>query len=184
MFTRNLKFKGKLFAAILIATGWIGPGIVGVAPVQTAGACAFAPDERDPSVKILRCGDNLTVRAAHGARYRPVYARGLPLPTAVRLDSGAILIEFHPSADQDQFQILAPLAIAAVRGTKWAMEVTSARNSTLVLSGMVAVTNRRLSQYVNLSDGEGVDITPNDSALVRKRWGEARVRALLSRFGE
>jgi hypothetical protein len=64
------------------------------------------------------------------------------------------------------------------------MEVTSARNSTLVLSGTVAVTNRRLNQYVNLSDGEGIDITPNDSALVRKRWGEARVRALLSRFGE
>ena len=64
------------------------------------------------------------------------------------------------------------------------MEVTRARTSTLVLSGTVAVTNRRLNQFVVLNEGEGVDITPTDTSMVQKRWGEARVRALLSRFGE
>jgi len=48
----------------------------------------------------------------------------------------------------------------------------------------VAVTNRRLNQYVILREGEGVDITPSDTAMVQKRWGEARIRALLARFGE
>ena len=54
----------------------------------------------------------------------------------------------------------------------------------LVLSGTVGVTNRRLNQYVIVTEGEGVDITPTDTSTVQKRWGEARVRALLARFGE
>ena len=94
------------------------------------------------------------------------------------------MIEFHPSPQREDFQILTPLAVAAVRGTKWAMEVSAARTSTLVLAGAVAVTNRRLNQYVILREGEGVDITPSDTTIVQKRWGDARVRALLSRFGE
>ena len=184
MSTRNRNFEGALFAAILIAMGSIGLSFAGLMPAWAAGACQLAPDERDPSVKILKCGDNLTMRAARGARYRPVYATGQALPAAVRLDDGALLIEFQPGPGVDQFQILTPLAIAAVRGTKWAVEVTSARDSTLVLSGMVQVTNRRFNRYVNLSDGEGIDITPTDTSMTTKRWGEARVRALLSRFGE
>ena len=95
-----------------------------------------------------------------------------------------MLIEFRPSLQEQEFQILTPLAVAAVRGTKWAMEVSPARTSTLVLAGAVAVTNRRLNQYVILSEGEGVDITPSDTTIVQKRWGDARVRALLSRFGQ
>ena len=137
-----------------------------------------------PSERILQCGENLTVRPAQGTRYRPLYKKGDPLPVGIRLDDGALLIEFHPASPQEKFQILTPLAIAAVRGTKWAMEVTPARTSTLVLSGAVAVTNRRLNQYVVLTEGQGVDITPADTSMVQKRWGEVRVRALLSRFGE
>jgi hypothetical protein len=53
-----------------------------------------------------------------------------------------------------------------------------------VLAGAVAVTNRRLNEYVVLTEGQGVDITPSDTSVVQKTWGEARVRALLSRFGE
>jgi hypothetical protein len=126
---------------------------------HAAGACALVPDPHTPSEQILQCGDGLKVRAAEGARYRP-------------------------ARPQEKFQILTPLAIAAVRGTKWAMEVVPARTSTLVLSGAVAVTNRRLNQFVVLTEGQGVDITPADTSMVQKRWGEARVRALLSRFGE
>jgi hypothetical protein len=64
------------------------------------------------------------------------------------------------------------------------MEVTRARTSTLVLAGAVAVTNRRLNEFVVLTEGQGVDITATDTSMVQKTWGEAKVRALLSRFGE
>jgi len=64
------------------------------------------------------------------------------------------------------------------------MEVSAARTSTVVLEGSVAVTSRRLNQYVILTEGRGVDISESDTSLKQKEWGEARVRALLSRFGE
>ena len=78
--------------------------------------------------------ESLTVRAAPGTRYQPLYKKGDPVPAAIRLDDGALLIEFQRSLWRQDFQILTPLAIAAVRGTKWAVEVTRARTSVLVLS--------------------------------------------------
>jgi len=174
----------SLLRATIVAAALCGMAIAGTGSACAAGACALVPSERAPSEKILRCGDALTVRPAEGTRYRPLYKKGDPLPVGIRLDDGALLIEYHPATPQEKFQILTPLAIAAVRGTKWAMEVTKARTSALVLAGAVAVTNRRLNQYVVLTEGEGVDITPADTSMVQKRWGEARIRALLARFGE
>jgi hypothetical protein len=174
----------KRLGATLVAAALFVAAIAGPGSARAAGVCALVPNQRAPSEKILQCGETLTVHPAQGARYRPLYKKGDPLPVGIRLDDGALLIEFHPASPQEKFQILTPLAIAAVRGTKWAMEVTSARTSTLVLAGAVAVTNRRLNEYVVLTQGQGVDITPADTTLVQKQWGEARVRALLSRFGE
>jgi FecR protein len=175
----------KLFPAILVAMALIGSALPGSNfTLAAGGACALVPSERDPSEKILQCGQELTVRPAQGTTYSPLYKTGQQLPAAIRLDDGALLIEFHPHRQQIEFQILTPLAIAAVRGTKWAMEVSAKRTSTLVLEGAVAVTNRRLNQYVILTEGRGVDISEDDTSLKQKQWGEARVRALLSRFGE
>jgi hypothetical protein len=168
----------------MVAAGLVGAALGGGAHAWAAGACALVPNERDPSEKILRCGEALTVTPAHGTRYRPIFSKGQPLPAAVRLDDGALLIEYHPGAGQGEFQILTPLAIAAVRGTKWAMEVVPARTSTLVLDGEVAVTNRRLNEYVVLGAGQGVDITPSDTTMTQKQWGQARIKALLARFGQ
>jgi hypothetical protein len=177
--TRRNPLKPMIIAAALFAAA-----IGGAAPAHAAGACALIPNEKMPSEKILQCGENLTVRATPGARYQPLYKKGDALPVGIRLNDGALLIEYHPASPQEKFQILTPLAIAAVRGTKWAMDVTKAQTSTLVLNGAVAVTNRRLNKFVVLTEGQGVDITPNDTSVVQKTWGEARVRALLSRFGE
>ena len=175
---RNL-LGATIAAAFLFVTA-----IAGAAPAYAAGACALVPNEKTPSEKILQCGATLTVRPAQGARYQPLFKKRDPLPVGIRLNEGALLIEYHPANPEEKFQILTPLAIAAVRGTKWAMDVTKAQTSTLVLDGAVAVTNRRLNQFVVLTAGQGVDITPTDTSLVQKTWGEARVRALLSRFGE
>jgi len=175
---RNL-LGATVAAAFLLVTAIAGPG-----SARAAGACALVPNDRMPSEKILQCGETLTVRPAQGARYQPLFKKGDPLPVGIRLNEGALLIEYHPASPQEKFQILTPLAIAAVRGTKWAMDVTKAQTSTLVLNGAVAVTNRRLNKFVILTEGQGVDITPTDTSVVQKTWGEARVRALLSRFGE
>jgi FecR protein len=174
----------NFFRATLVAAALSAAAIAGMGPARAAGACALVPNDRAQSEKILQCGEALTVRPAEGARYQPFYRKRDPLPAGIRLDDGALLIEYHPASPREKFQILTPLAIAAVRGTKWAMEVTPAKTSALVLAGSVAVTNRRLNQSVVLTEGQGVDITPADTSVVQKQWGEARVRALLSRFGE
>ncbi len=176
----------RIFAAIVVvATALIGSTLPGSKfALAASGPCALVPSERDPSEKVLQCGQELTVRPAHGTSFRPIYKTGQQLPAAIRLDNGALLIEFHPDRQPVEFQILTPLAIAAVRGTKWAIEVSAKRTSTVVLEGAVAVTNRRLNQYVVLTEGRGVDISEGDTSVTQKQWGEARVRALLSRFGE
>jgi hypothetical protein len=184
MWKSNRAAGCNFLRATLVAAALSGVAIAGTGPTRAAGACALVPNDRAPSEKILQCGETLTVRPAEGARYRPFYRKGDPLPAGIRLDDGALLIEYHPASPREKFQILTPLAIAAVRGTKWAMDVAPARTSTLVLAGAVAVTNRRLNQYVVLTEGQGVDITPADTSIVQKQWGEARVRALLLRFGE
>jgi len=86
---------------------------------------------------------------------------------------------------------MTPQAIAAVRGTRWVVEVTKQRTSTLVLAG--AVEARRPAAATSaLRPGEGVDVAagngPTDSArgparLVAGRWAQMRVDALLARFG-
>ena len=158
--------------------------LAGQDPARAAGACALLPNDKMPSEKMLQCGANLTVRAAPGARYQPLYKKGDPLPVGIRLNDGALLIEFQPARWGEDFQILTPLAIAAVRGTEWAVDVAKGRTSVLVIDGSVGVTNRRLNRYVIVTEGEGVDITPADTSTVQKTWGEARKRALLARFGE
>ena len=158
--------------------------MAGQDPARAAGACALVPNGRLPSGKILQCGQTLTVRPAPGTSYQPLYKKGDPLPVAIRFNDGALLIEYHPASPNEKFQILTPLAIAAVRGTKWAMDVTKGQTSTLVVTGTVAVTNRRLNQFVVLTEGQGADITPTDTSVVARTWGDERVRALLSRFGE
>ena len=158
----------NVFGATVIAAALVRGGDCRTGP-RLGGRRLRAHPQREDAVRkdppVRRKA--LTVRAAQGTRYRTLYTKGDPLPVAIRLDDGALLIEFHPASPQEKFQILTPLAIAAVRGTKWAMEVTKARTSTLVLAGAVAVTNRRLNQYVVLNEGEGVDITPTDTSMVQ-----------------
>src|SRR5947209_1119216 len=99
---------------------------------QPAG-CTLVPDERNAAEKTLRCGDGLPIRAAPETRYQLTDQSAERPATSARLDSGALLIEFTPSERRRSFQILTPHAIAAVRGTRWAVEVTDERSSTLVL---------------------------------------------------
>jgi FecR protein len=184
MSNSSQKTHCSLLGATVAAAFLCAAAIAGAVPARAAGACALVPNDKMLSEKILQCGATLTIRPAQGARYQPLYKKGDPLPVGIRLNDGALLIEYHPASPGEKFQILTPLAIAAVRGTKWAMDVTKAQTSTLVLNGAVAVTNRRLNKFVVLTEGQGVDIAPNDTSVVQKTWGEARVRALLARFGE
>src|SRR5262249_44824980 len=103
-------------------------------------------------------------------------------PESVQLDSGALLIEFHPAGKPRDFQILTPQAIASVRGTTWAVEARPGRSSVLVLTGVVQVARAHTAAAVVLRRGQGIDVTDTGGPLEVKRWAPARVRALLAQF--
>jgi len=168
--------SARLTAISLAA--WLMLAVCGASLAQTA-ECSLVEDPHNAPEKILRCGDELSVRIARGTRYKLITREGQPLPSGAELDSGALMIE-----GDKPFQILTPHAIAAVRGTKWAVEVKAKQSSTLVISGAVEVKRRDGKQTVTLKDGEGVDVARGGGPLEVKRWKKKRVRALLARFGQ
>jgi ferric-dicitrate binding protein FerR (iron transport regulator) len=160
---------------------------LGIALLAQAGAraqpagCTLAPDPLNPPERLLRCGPGLTIRSTPDARYR---LTGEGTPRAAELESGALMIDFTPSPVRKDFQILTPHAIAAVRGTRWAVDVDTAQTSTLVLSGRVMVSRRREGGSALLRAGEGADVSYGGGPVVVKRWARKRVDALLARFGQ
>lgn len=146
------------------------------------GGCVLAADHHGPD-KILRCGNGLTIHVAAKTHYRLTDQQGKEPPRDLELESGALLLEFVPSDHRTNFQILTPHAIAAVRGTKWAVDVTSDRTATLVISGAVEVKRRQSTQAAILRAGEGADVASGTAPIEVKRWKKTRVRALLARFG-
>jgi hypothetical protein len=151
-----------------------------VSAIAQPAGCTFSPDERNPSEKILRCGESLTVRNTPNSSFGPL---GENTPHGIQLDSGALMIEFNPTPAQKDFQILTPHAIAAVRGTKWVVEVGARRTSTLVLTGAVEVRRPSARRGVIVRAGQGVDVAAKGPIVV-KRWAKKRVDALLARFGQ
>ena len=173
---QSIKLRSLAAAAVLLSAC-----LANQFAMAQAGVCVLSPDKRSPKDQILRCGAALTVRPAPGTLYRPLDGAGGP-PGAVQLDDGALLIEFHPTGERRDFQILTPHAIASVRGTAWAIEVKPGRSSVVVLNGVVEVARARTGTAVLLGRGQGVDVTDAGGPLQVKRWAPGRVRALLARF--
>src|SRR3984957_8152801 len=88
---------------VIIAAALFAAAIAEAAPAHAAGLCALVPNGKLPSEMMLQCGENLTVRATPGARYQPLYKKGDPLPVGIRLNEGALLIEFHPASPKEKF---------------------------------------------------------------------------------
>jgi ferric-dicitrate binding protein FerR (iron transport regulator) len=137
-----------------------------------------------PQRQILRCRDGLTIEAEAGAAYNLVDRNRDSQPDAVNLQGRAIFVDAPARSARQGFQIMTPQAIAAVRGTQWAVDVSSGRTSVFVVTGRVAV--RRVSgntRGVNLGPGEGVDVEAGTAPLIVRRWPAARAAALLARLG-
>ena len=96
----------------------------------------------------------------------------------------ALQLEAPAGAVEDGFQAITPPAVAAVRGTKWAVDVADGKTSVFVVTGRVAVAREYGSPGVELGPGDGVDVEAGTAPLTVRQWGAARVAALLARFGE
>src|SRR5215470_1579035 len=153
----------------------------GVDAASAQPAPAGCTSQQKPNAaQTLRCRGGLTLVAEDGAKFT-LQSQGGPVE-AVDLLSKAVLVDAPSQKGKNRFQVITPQAIAAVRGTKWAVDAQGSRTSVLVLDGQVAVQRPSGGAQVVLSPGEGVDVEPGTEPLVVKRWAQPRVDALLARL--
>lgn len=168
----------RILAAFIVALT-LGAGAV-PQPVgaQAPSACSVTT-LTDPPRQVLRCRDGLVIEAERDASFRLI---GEPArPTGAELSGRALLIETGRPRPGG-FQITTPHAIASVRGTIYAVDVSASQTSVFVATGTVAVDARVTGQRVVLKEGEGVDVVPG-APLQPTRWGRERAAGLLARFG-
>lgn len=166
--------RGSAAASLLLV---LLPGTV---LAQTSG-CAL--QNSDGGRRILRCPGGVTVTAEAGASYTLNDRNGDGSPDSASLRRKAILVDVDSAKHAGGFQVVTPQAIAAVRGTQWAVDVGGGQTSVLVVRGAVAV-RRPQGGAVVLGPGEGVDVRAGTGSLEVRRWPAARAAALLARLGQ
>jgi FecR protein len=134
------------------------------------------------ATQTLHCRAGITIVAEDGARYT-LRSNHNGRVDAVELSGKALLIEVAPKSGGNKFEVITPQAIAAVRGTKWAVDAAGDKTSVFVVNGSVRVGPRTGGNGVTLRPGEGVDVEPG-APLTVKRWAPPRVSALLARLGQ
>ncbi|ANK85830.1 MULTISPECIES: FecR domain-containing protein [Rhizobium] len=171
----NMTFL-KLFAAALVAC--LIPHDAALA--QPAG-CAISRDAG--ARQTLSCPGGVKVTAEAGASFQLSDRNRDGSPDSASVRRKAILVDVDGSQHAGGFQVVTPQAIAAVRGTQWAVDVAGGKTSVFVVRGSVAV-RRPAGEPVVLSPGEGVDVSSGTESLVVRRWPAPRVAALLARLGQ
>ena len=142
-----------------------------------------SPANSTIAAQSFRCQGGVTIVAENGARYILQDRDGNGRVDSAELSSKALLIEVPKKSSPMKFRVTTPQAVAAVRGTKWAVDAVENKTSVFVVNGSVAVTRRSGNSSVTLSPGEGVDVE-EASPLTVKRWPPARVAALMARLGQ
>jgi hypothetical protein len=137
----------------------------------------------DPPGDLLTCRDGLVIRTERNSLYQLTDGNRDGRPEGAELTGRGLLIELSPGRGRNRFQIHTPHAIASVRGTIWAMDVTATRTSVFVQEGAVFVTRPGSRSGVTLRAGDGVDVEAAGGPLEVRRWAPQRAAALLARFG-
>jgi hypothetical protein len=138
----------------------------------------------NPSREVLRCPNGVSIIAERATRFEIRDRDGNGSADAATLNRRALLLEVPSGASPNGFQVITPQAIAAVRGTTWAVDVAGGKTSVFVVNGSVSVQRPAAGEGVVLGAGEGVDVEAGTGPLTVKRWPAARVSALLARFGQ
>ena len=168
----------RIFMLVALALG----ACLGTASAQQSDlGCSRAPSANQ--TQTLRCGGGLTIITENGAQYTLLDRDRNGRVDAVELQSKAVFVEAPKKKTGKPFEAITPQAIAAVRGTKWAVDAEGAKTSVFVDSGRVAVRRVAAPGQVVLGPGEGVDVDSGATPLGVKRWPAPRVAALLARLG-
>lgn len=178
MSARGRYFR-SLVAGMLAGVFWVDAALA-----QSSAAGCRAEPVGGTSRQIVKCRDGLAIIVEDGARFTLVDRDRNGKVDAVRLRRKALLLDAPTGAIPGGLTVITPQAIAAVRGTKWAVDVGQGKTSVFVLRGRVAVQRPASTASVVLAPGDGVDVEKGTGALTVKRWPAKRVSALLARFGQ
>ena len=172
MSTRRLKMAGTLISFMFAASA--------AAMAQDVNGCERT-EVQDPPRVVYQCANGLVIEAEAAGAFNIDTTAGTPRPEEVDVDADAVLIEVEP--DSGPFQVRTPHAIAAVRGTIYAVDVGPERTSVFVVRGHVSVSRPDGSDTVLLAAGEGADVAPG-LPFAPATWSAERAAGLLSRFGQ
>jgi ferric-dicitrate binding protein FerR (iron transport regulator) len=157
--------------------------LMGSALAQPATNAGCTSSASAAGTQTWRCDNGITIVAENGARFELKDANRDGHIDSIELSSKALLVEVPKKPGGNPFRVLTPQAIAAVRGTKWAVDVADAKTSVFVANGRVGVSRRARGRAVVLGPGEGVDVEATGPLTV-KQWGQPRVDALMARLGQ
>ncbi|MET3908676.1 ferric-dicitrate binding protein FerR (iron transport regulator) [Bradyrhizobium sp. S3.3.6] len=163
--------------------------LIGSAIAQPAANAGCTATPSAAGTQTWRCNNGITIVAESGARFELNDANRDGHIDSVELSSKALLVEVPKKPGGNPFKVLTPQAIAAVRGTKWAVDVAEAKTSVFVANGRVGVARRAArGRGVVLGPGQGVDVEAAGPLTVKtltvKTWGQPRVDALMARLGQ
>jgi hypothetical protein len=133
--------------------------------------------------QTLRCPTAITIVGESGAKFELRDRNRDGQVDSVELSNKALLLEVPKKPGRARFDVVTPQAIAAVRGTKWAVDAEGAKTSVFVVDGRVSVARPAGRGSVVLGAGDGVDVEPSGDLII-KRWPPARVTALMARLGQ
>ncbi|MDL2407339.1 FecR domain-containing protein [Rhizobium calliandrae] len=171
-------------------TSFLGAAVVVVlcaveansALAQTTG-CSLRPAV-SAQRQTLNCEPGLIITIERGASYQLSDRNRDGRVDAIVLNSRAALVDVDSARIRGGFEVVTPQAIAAVRGTRWAVDAQRGKTSVLVLRGRVAVNKISTGEGVTLRQGQGVDVDRGRSPLRVTSWGQARINALMGRLGQ
>jgi hypothetical protein len=137
----------------------------------------------NPPRGVVVCPGGITIVPEVGTRYEFIDRNRDGTPEGVELYDKGLFLDLPSGRGRRSFQILTPHAIASVRGTRWAVDVTPTRTSVFVDQGAVAVTLPDRRDTAILRQGDGVDVEAGATEIVVRRWSPERAANLLARFG-
>ena len=174
---------GRIACAAFICAFLGVCAFVDAAPAQPA-TMGCSSEHLPNAAQAFHCRGGVTIVAETGAAFTlQSHNRNGDVDSA-NLQGGALLVDAPRQRGRIHFEVTTPQAIAAVRGTKWAVDTKETRTSLLVLRGRVAVRRAAGRGQVVLGPGQGVDVDPGTDPLIVKRWPQPRVDALLARLGQ
>jgi ferric-dicitrate binding protein FerR (iron transport regulator) len=169
----------------LARAGWIAFASLCLLASQAAAqpadfGCISKPTAQ--ATQTLQCDTAITIVTEDGAKFELKDRNRDGRVDSVELSNKALLVEVPKKPGGNQFDVVTPQAIAAVRGTKWAVDASEGKTSVFVVDGSVSVARPAGGGAVVLGPGDGVDVEPTGTLIV-KRWPPARVAALMARLG-